>query len=122
MSHDLVKTCEEKSLRTLQLIARGKTITIGYPKLNQINKCCSCNISNMYLVITDFAMPLVSGIGLISLLKKQSPETPIIAMTGWGKHPQELATEVDADTILMKPFDLEELDQSMDKLLVHTGR
>ena len=74
------------------------------------------------LVITDLVMPLVSGIGLISLLKKQSPGTPIIAMTGWGKHPQELATEVNADTILMKPFDLEELDQSMDKLLVNRIR
>jgi YesN/AraC family two-component response regulator len=74
------------------------------------------------LVITDLVMPLVSGIGLISLLKKQSPGTPIIAMTGWGKYPQELATEVNADTILMKPFDLEELDQSMDKLLVNSIR
>jgi hypothetical protein len=43
-------------------------------------------------------------------------------MTGWGKLPQELATEVNADTILMKPFDLEELDQSMDKLLVNRIR
>ena len=74
------------------------------------------------LVITDLVMPLVSGIGLISLLKKQSPQTPIIAMTGWGKEPSELATEVKADTILMKPFDLEELDQSMDKLLVYRIR
>ena len=71
------------------------------------------------LVITDLVMPLISGIGLISLLKEQSPGTPIIAMTGWGKEPGELATEVKADTILMKPFDLEELDQSMDKLLVY---
>jgi len=65
------------------------------------------------------ALTLISGIGLISLLKEQSPGTPIIAMTGWGKEPGELATEVKADTILMKPFDLEELDQSMDKLLVY---
>ncbi len=70
------------------------------------------------LGITDLGMPLVSGIGLISLLKKQSLQTPIIALTGWGKHPQELSTEVNADTTLMKPFDLDEMDQDMDKLLV----
>jgi DNA-binding response OmpR family regulator len=70
------------------------------------------------LVITDLVMPLVSGIGLISLLKNQSPGTPIIAMTGWGQDPNDLSTVVKADMILMKPFDLEELDQSMDKLLV----
>ena len=74
------------------------------------------------LVITDLVMPLISGVGLIILMKKQSPETPIIAMTGWGKEPSALATEATADTILMKPFDLEELDQSMDNLLVHRIR
>jgi DNA-binding response OmpR family regulator len=74
------------------------------------------------LVITDLVMPLISGVGLIILMKKQSPETPIIAMTGWGKEPSALATEATADTILMKPFDLEELDQSMDRLLVNRIR
>jgi len=69
------------------------------------------------LVITDLVMPLISGVGLISLLKKQSPGTPIIAMTGWGKEPSELAKEAKADKILMKPFDLEDLDQSVSKLL-----
>jgi len=38
-------------------------------------------------------------------------------MTGWGKHPSELATEAKADIVLMKPFDLEDLDQSVSKLL-----
>ena len=69
------------------------------------------------LVITDLVMPLISGYGLIPLLKQQSPQTPIIAMTGWGKHPSELATEAKADIVLMKPFDLEDLDQSVSKLL-----
>jgi len=69
------------------------------------------------LVITDLVMPLISGVGVISLLKKQVPEIPIIAMTGWGKEPSELAKEAKADEILMKPFDLEDLDHSVSKLL-----
>ena len=69
------------------------------------------------LVITDLVMPLIGGVGVISLLKQQSPNTPIIAMTGWGKHPSELATESKADMVLMKPFDLEDLDQSVSRLL-----
>jgi YesN/AraC family two-component response regulator len=72
------------------------------------------------LVITDLVMPLISGVGVISILKQQSPRTPIIAMTGWGQHPSEMATEVKADMVLMKPFDLEDLDQSVSKLL--TGK
>jgi DNA-binding response OmpR family regulator len=69
------------------------------------------------LVITDLIMPGISGVGVISLLKKQSPQTPIIAMTGWGKHPRELATEAKADMVLMKPFELEDLDKSVSKML-----
>jgi len=38
-------------------------------------------------------------------------------MTGWGKEPDELAKEAKAGKILMKPFDLEDLDRSVTKLL-----
>ncbi len=38
-------------------------------------------------------------------------------MTGWGKYPSELATESKADVVLIKPFELEELDRSVSKLL-----
>lgn len=69
------------------------------------------------LVITDLIMPEISGYGVISLLKKQSPQTPIIAMTGCGQHPRTMATEAKADMVLMKPFDLEDLDRSVSKLL-----
>ena len=75
------------------------------------------NEKHLDLVITDLVMPLISGVGVISFLKKQSPQTPILAMTGWGKHPGELATEAKADMTLMKPFDLEDLDRSVSKLL-----
>jgi hypothetical protein len=38
-------------------------------------------------------------------------------MTGWGKHLSEIAAEAKADMILIKPFELEDLDQSIFKLL-----
>jgi DNA-binding response OmpR family regulator len=69
------------------------------------------------LVITDLTIPLISGIGLISHLKEQSPQTPIIIMTGWSDDPVKLQKEAKADTVLMKPFELEELDLSVSKLL-----
>ena len=75
------------------------------------------NVNKLDLVITDLVIPLISGVGVISLLKQKSPQTPIIAMTGWGKQPSELATEVKAVMVLMKPFDLEDLDRSVSKLL-----
>jgi DNA-binding response OmpR family regulator len=69
------------------------------------------------LVITDLIMPNISGVGLISILKKNFPDIPVIAITGWGEHPEALATEAQADRVLEKPFDLSELDILIRELL-----
>ena len=69
------------------------------------------------IVITDLIMPLISGVGLISLIKKDSPHIPVIAITGWGKDPSDLAIEARANIILQKPFDLEVLDESISQLI-----
>jgi DNA-binding response OmpR family regulator len=69
------------------------------------------------LIITDLIMPQMSGIELISLIKQQSSHIPVIAITGWGKEPSELALEAKADIILQKPFDLVALDESISQLL-----
>ena len=69
------------------------------------------------LVITDLVMPNISGVGLISIIKKKFPDTPVIAITGWGEHPEALATEAQADRVLEKPFELSELDTLIRELL-----
>jgi DNA-binding response OmpR family regulator len=69
------------------------------------------------LIITDLVMPNVSGVAVISIVKKKYPEIPIIAITGWGEHPESLAEEARADLVLEKPFDLTELDKHMKQLL-----
>ena len=69
------------------------------------------------LVITDLVMPNISGVGLISIIKKKFPDMPVIAITGWGEHPEALATEAQADRVLEKPFDLSELDMLIRELL-----
>ena len=69
------------------------------------------------LVITDLVMPNISGVGLISIIKKKFPDLPVIAITGWGEHPEALATEAQANLVLEKPFDLSELDTVIRELL-----
>jgi DNA-binding NtrC family response regulator len=69
------------------------------------------------LVITDLVMPELSGVGLISIVKKKYPGTLVIAMTGWGDHPAALAREADADRLLLKPFGLESLGDCVTELL-----
>ena len=69
------------------------------------------------LVITDLVMPNISGVGLTAIIKKKFPGLPVIAITGWGEHPEALATEAQADKVLEKPFELFELDRLIKDLL-----
>ena len=71
------------------------------------------------LVITDLVMPEISGVGVISIIKKKYPGTPVIAITGWGEHPGALATEAEADLVLDKPFELVDLDRHVAELLTN---
>jgi DNA-binding NtrC family response regulator len=73
------------------------------------------------LVITDLIMPDISGVALISIIKKKYPDTRVVAITGWGEHPEALATEAEADYVLEKPFELSELDKLIQKLLPSEG-
>jgi DNA-binding response OmpR family regulator len=95
------------------------------PKFEVITACDGFSALREYeksfdLIITDLLIPAISGFGLISSLRQQHPKTPILAMTGWGQPPQW--DKLKADILLMKPFELEELDRSMNKLLVHRIR
>jgi len=69
------------------------------------------------LIITDLVMPSFSGVSLIGVIKQKYPKIPIIAMTGWGHHPKALASEAKADLVLDKPFEMEELDRAIKRLL-----
>ena len=69
------------------------------------------------LVITDIAMPYVSGIGIISILKEEHPEIPVMAVTGYGYHAEELANEKNANAIVSKPFDIQEIKNLIEALL-----
>jgi DNA-binding response OmpR family regulator len=69
------------------------------------------------LIITDVVMPKLSGMSLISIIKKKYPHTPIIAITGWGEYPDALALESQADKVFSKPFELSELDNTINELI-----
>ena len=73
------------------------------------------------LVVTDLVMPYVSGVGVISIMKKEFPKTPVVAITGYGESPEALALEANADLVIEKPFNLENLERSINNLLIKTG-
>jgi len=69
------------------------------------------------LIITDIVMPQISGISLISIIKKKFPDIPVIAITGWGEYPEAFATESKAEKVLSKPFELSELEKAINELI-----
>jgi len=68
-------------------------------------------------LITDLVMPNISGVGLISIVKKENPRMKIIAMTGYGDKPGALASEAQADVVLFKPIDLFKIENTVESLL-----
>ena len=71
-------------------------------------------------LITDLVMPNISGVGLISIVKKEFSHLKIIAITGYGDQPGALASEAQADIVLFKPIDLFKIEDKVAGLLNDT--
>ena len=72
------------------------------------------------LVITDLVMPNISGVAVTTIIKKQNPNMPVIAITGYGEEPEALAREANADIVMEKPFKLDVLESNILNLLKKT--
>jgi CheY-like chemotaxis protein/anti-sigma regulatory factor (Ser/Thr protein kinase) len=74
-------------------------------------------------VITDFAMPMVDGRKLSTVINQVRPGTPVIMLTAYGNrvHAQD-DTLPYVDHILAKPANLVELRNTLERLLQRSGR
>ncbi len=74
-------------------------------------------------VITDLGMPEVDGHQVARTIKTESPDTPVIMLTGWGtmmKEDGETVQEVDA--VISKPPHLEELNELLLRVTASNNR
>ena len=70
------------------------------------------------LVITDLGMDLVDGRQVARAVKRVSPLTPVILLTGWGKwFDGKEGVPLHVDHVLAKPFKLGELRDVLSKCL-----
>jgi CheY-like chemotaxis protein len=70
------------------------------------------------VVITDLGMPYVDGRQVAKTLKRESPATPIILLTGWGAYMKEDGdTPAQVDGVLSKPPRLRELRETITRLV-----
>ena len=69
------------------------------------------------VVITDLGMPYVDGREVAALIKKESPATPVIMLTGWGAFMKDDgALPPHVDGILSKPPRLQEIRSILQQL------
>ena len=72
------------------------------------------------MVITDLQMPNVDGIGVLTELKTEFPDVPILVITGISDVTMiEEAIEQSANRILKKQFEVDALLTAIDELLGH---
>jgi len=108
--------------RAIQLLLSQALSLMGYEVTlagNGLEALTHFRGSSFDLVLTDWHMPIMDGGRLSRFVKGQSPSTPVIMMTGAGGHRQvgeELNTNF-IDSILLKPFRLEELEGTVRKML-----
>ena len=70
------------------------------------------------LVVTDLQMPGIDGLTLASHIKDTSPETPVLLLTGEEKKVvREKIKESCVDSVLFKPFRLENFEGAIQKIL-----
>jgi len=69
------------------------------------------------LVMTDFEMPVMKGDELAVRIKQRAPEQPVLMITAYGKQLGDPENPV--DSILNKPFTLDNLRGAIAKLLTN---
>ena len=62
------------------------------------------------VVITDLGMPDIDGQRVARAIKAESPQTPVIMMTGWGTFMEDSEEAVLVDAVVGKPPRIQELN------------
>jgi signal transduction histidine kinase/ActR/RegA family two-component response regulator len=70
------------------------------------------------VVVTDLSMPECSGLDVTRAVKKMSPGTPVVMITGWGDvmNPDRMG-DTGVDLMLVKPFKMERVLSVLDDAL-----
>jgi CheY-like chemotaxis protein len=63
------------------------------------------------MVLSDYDMPGMDGVALACSIKKASPRTPVVIMTGVGRETVLSRKSTAVDEVISKPFTLAEIDE-----------
>ena len=69
--------------------------------------------SNFDIVLSDYDMPGMDGVAFTCSVKKCSPRTPVVIMTGSGRESVFSRKSTAVDEVISKPFTLAEIDETI---------
>jgi two-component system cell cycle sensor histidine kinase/response regulator CckA len=69
------------------------------------------------IVLSDYEMPGMDGVAFACSVKKSSPRTPVVIMTGAGKEAVFSRKSTAVDEVISKPFTLTGIDATIQNLL-----
>ena len=65
------------------------------------------------MVFSDYEMPGMDGVAFACSIKKFSPRTPVVIMTGAGRETVLSRESPAVDEVISKPFTLAEIDETI---------
>ena len=68
------------------------------------------------IVLSDYEMPGMDGVAFACSIKKSSPRTRVVIMTGAGKETVFSRKSTAVDEVISKPFTLAEIDETFQNL------
>ena len=68
------------------------------------------------VVLSDYEMPGMDGVAFACSVKKSSPSTPVVIMTGARKEAVFSRKSTAVDKVISKPFTLAEIDETVQTL------
>ena len=69
------------------------------------------------IVLSDYEMPGMDGVAFACSIKKSSPRTPVVIMTGAGRETVFSRKSTAVDEVISKPFTLAGIDETIQNLL-----
>ena len=74
--------------------------------------------ASVQLIILDLKMPKVDGWSVLAFVKQQLPSIKVIVLTAYADLTNAIrAKKMGADDFLEKPYDIDEITHTIDKLL-----
>jgi len=102
------------------LEAEGHTVDLADNGQSGVDRFRGASTSDnpFSVVITDLGMPQLNGNQVAHIVKRESPSTPVIMLTGWGTmiNADDSAT-ADVDGVLSKPPRIQEIRELLNRVV-----